>query len=174
MRKVPVALVGMMVAASVASAQSPNPVADALLQELQGNQRNMISAAEAMPAEKWSFKPTPEMTSLADIVHHAAQANHSLCAMLSGAKAPETAVKATGTKQELIDQLKASFAFCEKEIPKLDPTGLGTEVSMFGRKVTRAWVALHTALDYGDHYAQAATRLRLAGIIPPSAQRRSQ
>jgi uncharacterized damage-inducible protein DinB len=174
MLKVPMALAGVLLAAGVASAQSANPVADALLAEMKSNQQNMVSAAEAMPAEKYSFKPTPEMTSLGDILYHAAQANHMLCSMLSGAKAPETAVKGNGTKQALIDQLKGSFAFCESEIPRLDPASLGSEVTMFGRKVTKAWVALHTALDYGDHYAQVATRLRLAGVIPPSAQRRTQ
>ncbi len=174
MSKIATALTGMLLVAGVASAQTANPIADGLLLELKSHQQNMVSAAEAMPAEKYGFKPTPEMTSLADILYHAAQANHMLCAMLSGATPPETAVKATGTKPELVDQLTASFAFCAQEIPKLDPATLGAEVSMFGRKVTKGWVALHTALDYGDHYAQVATRLRLAGVIPPSAQRRSQ
>ena len=172
MLKASMALAALLLVAGTAHAQTSNPIAEGLLAEMGPHQRNMVGSAEAMPEEKYTFKPTPPQITFADAIVHAAMANNSLCSLLAGEKAPETAVKATGTKEALVDQLKASFAYCQQAIPKLDPATLGQEVSMMNRKVSKAFVALHTALDWGDHYAQVAMMLRLSGIVPPSAQPR--
>jgi len=162
---------GFMLMAAGASAQT-NPVAEAITTEAHSNAKNMISAAEAMPAEKYVYKPSPQQISFADLIYHAAMANHMLCSAISGEKAPETPVKATGTKDALVEQMKQSFAFCDKAFATIDAAKLGEPVQMMGRSVTKAWVIVHLALDYGDHYSQAAMMLRSNGIVPPSSQRR--
>jgi hypothetical protein len=68
--------------------------------------------------------------------------------------------------------MKQSFAYCYKAFDKVDASTLGTQVKFGNRDVSIAWVLLHTALDWGDHYSQVATMLRLNGITPPSAVRR--
>jgi uncharacterized damage-inducible protein DinB len=163
---------GLVLIAGSASAQQANPIADAIATEAHSNATNMISAAEAMPAEKYTYKPSEQQISFADLIYHAAVANHALCGALGGEKAPELTVKATGTKEALVDQMKQSFAFCDKAFPTIDPAKLGDQVQMMGRSVTKAWVLVHLALDYGDHYSQAAMMLRSNGIVPPSSQRR--
>ena len=162
---------GLLLIAGPASAQT-NPIADAIAAEAHSNATNMIGAAEAMPAEKYVYKPSPQQISFADLIYHAALANHALCSAIGGEKAPELTVKASGTKQALVDQMKASFAFCDKAFAAIDPAKLGEQVQMMGRSVTKAWVIVHLALDYGDHYSQAAMMLRSNGIVPPSSQRR--
>ena len=72
-----------------------------------------------------------------------------------------------------MDQLKESFAYCDRAFQKIDASVLGDQVQVLGRTTTKAWVLFHMALDWGDHYSQAATMLRLNGITPPSAQRRT-
>jgi uncharacterized damage-inducible protein DinB len=134
----------------------------------------MTSAAEAMPAEKYGYKPTPEQNSFGQLIFHAADANYRLCSMMSGDKAPEATVKADGAKQALIDQMKQSFAYCYTAFDKVDASKLGTQVKFGNRDVSIAWVVVHTSLDWGDHYSQVATMLRLNGIVPPSAQRRGR
>lgn len=165
------ALAALLVAGS-AAAQQANPLAQALATEMQGNERNMVGAAEAMPPDKYSFKPTPPQVSFGDLVYHAAVANYTLCGIIAGEKAPEPGVKADGQKAALVDQMKQSFAYCDKSFAKIDNATLGEEIPLFNRKVTRAWVLFHLALDWGDHYSQAAMMLRLNGITPPSSQRR--
>ena len=166
-------VLGSLLITVPAAAQS-NPVAQALTTEAKSNETNMVSAAEAMPAEKYAFKPTPQQNSFGELIYHAAVANNLLCGIMAGEKAPEATAKADGEKQALIDQMKASFAFCYKAFDKVDASRLGEQVQFMNRDVTLAWVAFHTALDWGDHYAQVATALRLNGITPPSAQRRSR
>ncbi len=173
MRSVVVALAGaVLIAASPARAQDGNALAQAVATEAHGNETNMVSAAEAMPADKYGFKPTPPQVSFGDLIHHAALANNALCSVIAGEKAPATSVPATGSKDALIAQMKTSFAYCDAAFKKIDPAKLGDEVPMFGRQVTQAWVIVHMAVDWGDHYSQAAMMLRLNGIVPPSSQRR--
>lgn len=159
--------------AGTASAQQTNAIAQGIATEAHSNATNMIGAAEAMPAEKYGYKPSEPQISFGDLIYHAAAANNTLCGAVSGEKAAELTVKATGPKEALIDQMKASFAFCDKAFATIDPAKIGDEVQVLGRHVTRAWVLFHLALDYGDHYSQAAMMLRLNGIVPPSAQRRA-
>src|SRR5205814_3943829 len=116
------------------------------------------------------YKATPESNSFGQLIFHAADANYRLCALLSDDKAQDATVKADGPKQALIDQMKQSFAYCYRAFDKMAP--LTTQVKFGTRDVTVAWIAAHTTLDWGDHYAQVAGALRLNGIIPPSAQRR--
>lgn len=170
MRRV-LAAVGALLVAAPVFAQS-NPVAGALATEAKTNENNMTSAAEAMPAEKYGYKPTPEQSSFGQLIFHAADANYRLCSMMSGAAAPEAKVKADGPKDALIDQMKQSFVYCYGAFDKVDASTLATQVKFGNRDVTVAWVLLHTALDWGDHYSQVATMLRLNGITPPSAVRR--
>jgi uncharacterized damage-inducible protein DinB len=172
MRKLVLFVTGLILAAGSASAQQSNPIAEAITTEAHSNANNMISAAEAMPAEKYVYKPSEQQISFADLIYHAAVANHTLCGAISGEKPAELAVKASGTKQALIDQMKESFAFCDKAFTTIDPAKIGDQVQMMGRSVTKAWVLIHLALDYGDHYSQAAMMLRANGIVPPSSQRR--
>jgi hypothetical protein len=168
-----IAVLGTLLVAATASAQG-NAVAQALANEAKLNETNMVSAAEAMPAEKYGYKPTPQQNSFGDLIYHAAVANNTLCGIMSGEKASEATVKADGPKDALIEQMKASFAFCYKAFDKVDAAKLSTQVTFANRDVSMAWVVLHTALDWGDHYSQVATMLRLNGIIPPSAQRRTR
>jgi len=172
MRTLVLFVTGFLVAAGSASAQQTNPIAAAIMTEAHSNATNMIGAAEAMPAEKYVYKPSAQQISFADLIYHAAVANNALCGAISGEKGPELTAKANGTKDALIGQMKETFAFCDKAFATIDPAKLGDQVQMMGRSVTKAWVIVHLALDYGDHYSQAAMMLRSNGIVPPSSQRR--
>ena len=66
------------------AAPTANPVSATLKSQLPRFAKNMVAAAEAMPAEKYSFKPTPEMNTYAHLVMHSAQANYGLCSKVSG------------------------------------------------------------------------------------------
>ncbi len=166
-----IAVAALLLVAGTAQAQSSNPIADGLLAELGSHQKNMVASAEQMPEDKYAYRPTPPQITFGDVMAHAAMANNLLCALLAGDKPPEAPVKGSGPKQALVDQLKQSFAYCEKAIPKLDPATLTQEVPFLGRKVTKGFVAVHTSLDWGDHYAMVAMYLRLNGLVPPSAQK---
>src|SRR6202165_6018947 len=64
--------------------------------------KNMLAAAEAMPAEKYVFKPSPEMNSFGHLVMHIAQSNNTFCAKISGQTAPDVKMAETDSKDKLV------------------------------------------------------------------------
>src|SRR6478609_6851739 len=56
----------------IAAAQSASPVADAFRNEVKSRGKNLMAAAEVMPADKYGFKPTPAQMSFGDVVLHLA------------------------------------------------------------------------------------------------------
>src|SRR5690349_2605712 len=67
----------------------PNPVSSTIKSQLARYAKTMVAAANSMPAEKYSFKPTPEMNTFGHLVMHIAQSNSLLCSKISGMAAPE-------------------------------------------------------------------------------------
>jgi len=173
MRRYVVVLAGALLSAAALAAQPKNAVAEGIAMEAHNHSKNMIAAAEAMPADKYTFKASEQQATFGDLIAHSASANNTLCSAAAGEKAPETAIKGNGAKPALVDQLKASFAYCDRAFEKVDASKLADEVQIYGRTMTKAWVLFHMALDWGDHYSQAATMLRQNGIVPPSVQQRS-
>ena len=162
--------------AAPAHAASTSPVADALRQMQQRFGRILVAAAEAMPAEKYNYRPTPAQMSFAQIqVHLANEGNDQLCSKTAGVPAPQrAAVDSTMTKDQLVARLRETFQFCEQAFAKLDDSKLNEPIQLFGpNPFTRAAAILITVGDWADHYSQEANYLRLNGILPPTAQRRS-
>jgi DinB superfamily len=158
-------------ATQVTASTSPNPVSDTLRQLVARFSKNMVGAAELMPADKYDFKPTPQEITFAHLVGHIAQSNFGLCARISGAPAPQqTPVADTDGKDKLVAAIRASFDYCTEVLAKTDDSALGANVGNANRPTTRAATMITVAYDWADHYSAQAVYLRLNGILPPSAQ----
>jgi DinB family protein len=160
-------------AAGAAPDMSPvaNPVSTTVKAQLARFSKNMVAAAEAMPAEKYGFKPTPEMNSFGHVVMHIAQSNNFLCAKISGQAAPDVKLSDSDTKEKLVAGLKDSFSYCAATLEKTNDTNLSESMMLFGKNPTSraaAWIALSDG--WNDHYGAQAVYLRLNGILPPTAQ----
>ena len=172
---VPRSLAAQGTAGAMAAPSSASPVADALRAVEQRYSRNLIAAAEAMPADKYNYRPTPAHMSFAQIqVHLANEGNDLLCSKVGGLPAPQrTAVDTTAGKDMLVARLRETFQFCDSAFAHLDDSQLGEPIQLFGpTPVSRAAAILITVGDWADHYSQEANYLRLNGVLPPTAQRR--
>jgi hypothetical protein len=168
-----VALLWVAAAASAQESSAPvvNPVSATVKSQLARFGKNMVAAAESMPAEKYGFKPTPEMNSFGHVVMHIAQSNNILCAKISGAAAPEAKVTDADGKDKLVAALKASFDFCGTALANVDDSKLGESMVLFGnRPASRAAALIALSDGWNDHYGAEAIYLRLNGILPPTAQ----
>ena len=153
-------------------AWAQNPVSDGLREMLASRAKNTIAAAEEMPVDKYNYKPTPAQQPFEHWVSHATQANYFLCSKLTDATAPQAGVKEGDPKDKLIEALKKSFDYCSAQLPKLQDSKLGDEITVFGnRKSTKGATALEISADWADHYAQMASYLRLNGLLPPTAKK---
>ena len=155
----------------LAAAQSTSPVADAFRNEAKTRGKNLMAAAEVMPADKYGFKPTPAQMTFGDVVNHLAGGNDAFCSAIGGVKAPaRTKISGTDSKATLTARLKETFDFCNEALAKLDDSKLAEPMNMFGMSSTRAGFMLIAADDWGDHYSQSSIYLRLNGLLPPTAK----
>jgi len=150
-----------------------NPVVWSAKMLYDRNSKNMIAAADEMPADKYSYHPTPDQWTFGKVVSHIAQSNGGLCAALSGTTAPAAlTVSDTASKADLVAALKASFDFCGPVLDGLTDAKLGQPITLFHRTMPRAAALVVLPVDLADHYSQMAAYLRLNGMLPPSAQPR--
>ena len=148
-----------------------NPVSGFVKAGVARYEKNMVAAAEAMPAEKYGYKPMPEMNSFGHLIMHIAESNNTLCAKISGQTAPDVKYVDTNPKDKLVATLKDSFAFCTSALAKVDDSKLGEQFVLFGnRPISRGGALVALGGSWTDHYATQAIYLRLNGILPPTAQ----
>jgi uncharacterized damage-inducible protein DinB len=167
-------LLGFTGTAQAAQQSGSNPVSDALRGLVAREAPNVVGAVEEMPAGKFSYRPTPAQWTFGHLVVHIIGANYGMCASIGGVPMPKHAqVKDTDAKDKLVPVLKASFAFCTEALKNVNDSELSAEIPFFGTmKMTRGAMMITMAQDYGDHYSQAASYLRLNGLLPPTARRR--
>jgi uncharacterized damage-inducible protein DinB len=178
MKRLGLVMVGLLASGAACAAQDAapagpvaNPVTTTVKSQLTRYGKNMVAAADLMPAEKYNFKPTPEMNSFGHVVMHIAQSNYFPCAKISGQAAPDMKLADTDGKDKLVAGLKASFEFCSTALAGVDDSKLSDPVTLFGnRQTSRAGALITLSDDWYDHYGAQAMYLRLNGILPPTAQ----
>jgi hypothetical protein len=166
------AFMPFVAAGQQASAPESNPVSNAVRYGVERASKNMVAAADEMPADKYSFHPTPAQMSFGKLVSHMIGSNYGLCSKISGVAAPsEEKSSETDPKDKLVSSLRASFDFCTQSLAKVDDSNLGEQLTGFGgRKLSRAAAMIALTNDFADHYSMAAIYLRLNGLLPPTAQ----
>ena len=159
-------------APATAGAVETNPVSNAVRKILERQSKNIVAAADEMPADKFGYKPTPTQMTFAALVEHTAGTNNFLCAQISGTSSPpEEKLSENVPKEKLVSALKASFDYCTQALAKVDDSKLGESIPFFGgHQVSRAAGMITLATAFADHYGMAAMYLRLNGLVPPTAK----
>jgi hypothetical protein len=154
---------------------SANPVSDAARARLAREPKYLVAAAEVLPADKYSYRPTPAQMTFGDLIAHIAQTNMFLCAAASATPPPMSPpeikkIAGTDGKDALVAAMKKSFDYCTEGFAKLQDSGLGEEAVLFGQKTgtSRAAALVTMLVDWADH-STAASYLRLNDLLPPSA-----
>jgi hypothetical protein len=140
----------------------------------------LVAAFDSIPASRYSYRPTPVQQSIGFIAQHVENANYGLCERLgtlrpsrsSKDSAPDT-VKATWPKDTLVARLRASLAFCDSAMSKLNDSQLNQPMSYgppgSNLKAVPSRTLLGFVTDLAEHYSQLASYMRLIGLTPPSA-----
>jgi len=165
--------IAMVLVPASGSAQSSNPVTTALKSSLERSSRSMTAAAEKMPADKYSFKPTAGSRTFGALVLHISNSNRGACHSLTGAAAaPKDNLTADSPKAELVASLQSSFDYCSNALENFNDSKLSGQVPFYGgRTVSAAASVLALTNDWADHYSQEAAYLRANGMLPPTARR---
>jgi len=146
-------------------------------------QKQIVSAAEAMPADKYGFAPTEGefkgVRSFGQQVKHLAATNHILAAAALGEEAPadagdETGPEAIRTKAEILDYLNSSFAHLGRAIDAIGARSIAVKSSPISplpaSAATRLTLTVEALIHAFDHYGQMVEYLRMNGVVPPPSR----
>jgi uncharacterized damage-inducible protein DinB len=127
--------------------------------------------AEAIPAEKFSWRPSPDVRSFAEVFLHVSAANFNLYKLVGTPPPPGFDVKgfekSTTDKAKVIAILKDSFAHAKKAITAMPDADLEKSLDWFGGKNTERGILLFVVRHAAEHLGQSIAYARFAGITPP-------
>jgi uncharacterized damage-inducible protein DinB len=179
MRALPHACVAVLAVIAVAMpsllwAQAPAPsITSELAAGFQRAATDIIDIAEAMPAEKYGYKPTPEIYSFGDQLVHVAGIVQRFVDTSKGVKT-EAGHHGAMAKPEVIALLKKTFQSGQDSLAQLTDAQLLEPVKFpFGdRTVTRFTFWQGPLYQLRNHHGQLVVYLRMNGIVPPTTARR--
>ena len=163
-------LLAAMVIAAVPSAFAQATIHGDLTKDWAGQKTLLVGLANAMPEDKYGFKPTPPQRSFGEHVLHIAQINVMLTKALGG-KTPEPAInlKAT-TKAAMIKAMSDSFDWGAAVIAEFNNTTIQETIQApFMGPSTRARIMFFLNGHTQDTYGQMVVYARLNGVTPPAS-----
>lgn len=164
------AILVIMLASSV-TLQAQGSI-DAMVKEWERAKAYTKEYLDAMPADKYGYKPTPEMRSFAAQMLHMTEANYGIAAMAAGTESPY----GFGALEKLPDQSKDAvvkavmdgYDFVIKSLRGMSQAQMGEAIKMFGRYDATRAVAFDKAFEHQTHHrGQTTVYIRLAGGKPP-------
>jgi hypothetical protein len=163
-------------------------VATALMRTFGNQEYEYRAAAEAMPEDKYSFRPAvqgkfteaapfgpTDLRTFAEQVKHVACANFAFAAELDSKEPPAACDKGgpspAKTRAELLTYLRNSFAALNKSLNAITVKNMYEPINgPYAGPNTRLGLAEVAIWHVADHYGQLAMYLRLSGIVPPASR----
>ncbi len=146
------------------------------LAELTVAEDHLVRLAEAIPAEKYTWRPAPGVRSFSEVFLHVAGSNFNLPRTL-GVVAKDgmlTAAYWTSTtdKAKIVSDLKQSFAFLRAGIEKLSDADAEKRMPWFDGENTYRGILYFFTRHTGEHTGQLIAYARVNGIVPPWSESR--
>ena len=165
-------MISVLLIGSVA-ALAENPISDGQKMLYNMAKNNIIRAAEKMPEENYSYKPTPEVRSFGQLIGHVADAQYMFCSAVLGKTNPAPGIeKGKTTKADLVQALKDAFAYCDAAYDGMTDAQAAAQVKFFGREQAKVTVLSFNTFHNNEHYGNIVTYMRLKGLVPPSSEKR--
>lgn len=146
--------------------------ADQIVKEWERAKAYTKEYLDAMPAEKYASKPTPEMRSFAAQMLHLTDANYGFAAAITGEKNPypmgHFEKSGNPSKDSVTAAVLGGYDFMINSVKKMSPAQLNESFKLFGQfEMTRA-TAFQKDFEHQTHHrGQTTVYLRLAGVKPP-------
>ncbi|HKW97899.1 MAG TPA: DinB family protein [Bryobacteraceae bacterium] len=163
---IPRAAVALAVLLPLSSAPSMStPAAGEYAKHFGALAKLSIAVAQAMPAEKYGFRPHPESMDFAQLMSHIATTNYQFCAGLKDTDPPPT--PSPTAKDEVVKFLGDSFDYCAAVIPSLTDQQLSRPHNSPDGRLAGREILLAMYIHVAHHRGQAEIYLRDNGIRPP-------
>lgn len=127
--------------------------------------------AEAIPAEKYSWRPAPDVRSFAEVFLHVSAANYNLYKLV-GTPPPagvdvKSLEKSTTDKAKVVATLKDSYTHAKQAIKAMPDIDLEKSMDWFGGKNTERGILLFIVRHGAEHLGQSIAYARFVGVVPP-------
>lgn len=144
--------------------------AQALL-DLQNVQKKFVDLANAVPADKFGWKPSADTRSFAEVLMHVAGERYQILGLM-GAKAPadfdgKTFEKSKADKAQVIAELNQTWDFTKQTISGMSNADFAKLLPKLGPQANAGDVVYILVADAHEHLGQAITYARVNGVVPP-------
>ena len=162
-------------AAQVNPYKDPTPgvsgVRGEVLAEVRVQEDKFLRLAEAIPAEKYTWRPAADVRSIAEVFLHVAAASFNLPKLI-GTPPPagfeaKGFDKSTTDKAKIVATLKDAFAHEKKAIVAMPDADLEKQLDWFGGKNTERGILLFILRHSAEHLGQSIAYAREVGVTPP-------
>jgi len=142
-----------------------------VMAEVMIQQDKFVRLAQAIPADKYTWRPAPDVRSFAEVFLHVSAANYNLYKLV-GTPPPsgidiKNLEKSTTDKAKVIATLQDSFAHARKAITAMPDADLDKSFDWFGGKNTERGVLLFVVRHAAEHLGQSIAYARVVGVVPP-------
>jgi uncharacterized damage-inducible protein DinB len=142
-----------------------------VLAEVMIQEDKFVRLAEAIPQDKYTWRPGADVRSFAEVFLHVSAANYNLYKMV-GTPPPASVdlknlEKSTTDKAKIVATLKDSFAHAKKAIAAMPDADLEKSIDWFGGKNTERGILLFIVRHGAEHLGQSIAYTRVVGVVPP-------
>jgi uncharacterized damage-inducible protein DinB len=149
--------------------RAENPLSGEIKQSYQMVKNNIIKSAQEMPEENYSFKPTPDIRSFAQVLGHVAESQMRTCSAFTGAQKSIDAASKT-SKADLVAALQEAFTQCDKAYDMVTDADATNMIKTPRGQRTKLGALIANTTHDTEQYGIIAVYLRLKGLVPPSSQ----
>jgi uncharacterized damage-inducible protein DinB len=153
-------------------AAAPAGIRGELEAQLADAERKLVALAEAIPQDKYGWRPAEGVRSVSEVFVHVAGANFMITGIAGVPR--DTSVRITAEtertltdKAAVVDLLRRSFAHVRQAVAQVPEAELDAAVQLFGRPSTKRGVFLLLATHAHEHTGQAIAYARMNGVTPP-------
>ncbi len=151
------------------------------LLELGEIQKKFVALANALPADKFTWLPSADARSFAEVFQHVAGERHGFLNLM-GAELPtgfdaKALEKSTSDRARIVEQLNKSWEFNQKTIKGMSNADIARLLPNLGPEANAGDVVYSLVIDADEHLGQAVAYARENGIVPPwteEAKKRAQ
>jgi uncharacterized damage-inducible protein DinB len=176
-------LVGLSVGATGESAQNQDATASAdhtapsydmkaqSLADLQVVEKKFVDLANALPEDKFTWRPSPDSRSFAEVFLHVAGERYGILGLM-GVPPPagfdgKTFEKSTTDRARIVEELNKSWDFTQKAINGMTNADFAKLLPKLGPQANAGDVIYILVADAHEHLGQIVAYARENGIVPP-------
>lgn len=146
------------------------------LDDLDTLHTKMLALAEAIPADKYSWRPAPGVRSVGEAFMHSASEFYTFAPAAFGAQRSPIIERsregfqkfeASSTKPDVLKHLKEGFAYTKQALAVLPDTSIAGKRKLFGGEHTIIETSFAVTDDLHEHLGQLIAYARMIGVTPP-------